>query len=735
MTHLVVRRPPKFHFKPGDYVYVNIPIVAKYEWHPFSISSAPENSEFIWLHIKSCGNWTKRLYQFASSARFDACNNTSLQLSGARGSVFGRGSIFAPTLNIPTNTSGSNTVVAASSARHSMRTRMSVILLSESHQHMISKSAILSKQLSTIGDEKEEEDAVCEEESRSQSQSTIKKVVSFGTDTLMQEEEAKSKTVIAVVPTKTETTMKKSVSYEPNSVVVVPPTRHKGILKVMMMQDNAKMDSKTTSLTVNGPESLDRSMESQVVGGNVETMPQKEEVEKTPSESTPKGSMIRKTVILTESNNLLNTAVEKEEANENQAHAAVIKQLKFDLEQLPLDRNTPRQQSLDQDKSTVFEHAPCYKKNRSKSIDVLIETNNGVKESCLDKLSEHFKSLDIQAHLSQEANKFDKMNLADEYFSRKGNFFSTLLLLKYKFGLKESEKDRKEVKEETPASPDLKKQVVVLNMNDEKDNNVSAATTGNSSNHDDNILGYMKLYRKHNRVSANTIGLDEQWRLKVFLDGPYGTPSQSIFDAEHAVLVAAGIGITPFASILQSLMNRYRRARASCPNCDYRIGQDPEFSTGEQALSVRKVDFIWITREQRSLEWFISMLSQMEIEQAKQLQIHQKHHHQSTTSSSKNPLFLETHLYVTSAKRQSDLRSISLHLTLDAICSQEDSHLIDGLKKRTHFGRPNWDIVLQSLIRKQKGKINMFYCGPPNLSGVLQKKCNEYNIVFKKEIF
>ena len=41
---------------------------------------------------------------------------------------------------------------------------------------------------------------------------------------------------------------------------------------------------------------------------------------------------------------------------------------------------------------------------------------------------------------------------------------------------------------------------------------------------------------------------------KVYIDGPYGTPSTHIFQAEHAVLIGAGIGVTPFASILQSIM-------------------------------------------------------------------------------------------------------------------------------------------------------------------------------------
>lgn len=42
VTHLVVQRPRSFRFRPGDYVYLNVPAIAAYEWHPFTISSAPE---------------------------------------------------------------------------------------------------------------------------------------------------------------------------------------------------------------------------------------------------------------------------------------------------------------------------------------------------------------------------------------------------------------------------------------------------------------------------------------------------------------------------------------------------------------------------------------------------------------------------------------------------------------------------------------------------------------------
>ena len=42
VTHLVLSRPPDFKFQAGDYIFIKIPLLAKYEYHPFTISSAPE---------------------------------------------------------------------------------------------------------------------------------------------------------------------------------------------------------------------------------------------------------------------------------------------------------------------------------------------------------------------------------------------------------------------------------------------------------------------------------------------------------------------------------------------------------------------------------------------------------------------------------------------------------------------------------------------------------------------
>ena len=76
----------RFSFKAGDYVFINIPTISRYyvfafhmlmllfikancrfEWHPFTISSAPELKDTFSLHIRAAGGWTKALHNYASN--------------------------------------------------------------------------------------------------------------------------------------------------------------------------------------------------------------------------------------------------------------------------------------------------------------------------------------------------------------------------------------------------------------------------------------------------------------------------------------------------------------------------------------------------------------------------------------------------------------------------------------------------------------------------------------------
>ena len=37
VTNLIIKRPAGFNFSPGDWVFIKIPEVARFEWHPFTI--------------------------------------------------------------------------------------------------------------------------------------------------------------------------------------------------------------------------------------------------------------------------------------------------------------------------------------------------------------------------------------------------------------------------------------------------------------------------------------------------------------------------------------------------------------------------------------------------------------------------------------------------------------------------------------------------------------------------
>ena len=66
---------------------------------------------------------------------------------------------------------------------------------------------------------------------------------------------------------------------------------------------------------------------------------------------------------------------------------------------------------------------------------------------------------------------------------------------------------------------------------------------------------------------------------------------------------------------------------------------------------------------------------------------------------------------------------------------QSQRDLITGLKARTKHGRPEWDDVLKDIISQDQGPITMFYCGNQNLAKTLRRKCEEFEIKFREEIF
>ncbi|CAF4579545.1 unnamed protein product [Rotaria sp. Silwood1] len=63
----IIVRPPYFNFNTGDYVNICFPRIVSYDWHPFTLSSCPENKDTLRIHISITsytGVLESLMYQF-----------------------------------------------------------------------------------------------------------------------------------------------------------------------------------------------------------------------------------------------------------------------------------------------------------------------------------------------------------------------------------------------------------------------------------------------------------------------------------------------------------------------------------------------------------------------------------------------------------------------------------------------------------------------------------------------
>ncbi|KAF3706013.1 NADPH oxidase 5 [Channa argus] len=162
--------------------------------------------------------------------------------------------------------------------------------------------------------------------------------------------------------------------------------------------------------------------------------------------------------------------------------------------------------------------------------------------------------------------------------------------------------------------------------------------------------------------------------------------------------------------------SRYRRRKQNCPNCNYSWCENIK----DSEMKLRKVDFIWINRDQKSFEWFVSLLTKLEMDQA---------------DEEPEGRFLEMHMYMTSALSKNDMKAIGLQMALDLLAKKEKRDSITGLRTRTQPGRPEWGKVFQKLSEENKGKVHVFYCGAPALAKVIKAQCEHFGFNFYKENF
>lgn len=204
------------------------------------------------------------------------------------------------------------------------------------------------------------------------------------------------------------------------------------------------------------------------------------------------------------------------------------------------------------------------------------------------------------------------------------------------------------------------------------------------------------LYSQFRDFTEKRNGQTTLPKIPVYLDGPYHSPSSHIYQSEYAVLIAGGIGVTPYASLLQSILHQ-RQAESSL-------------------LQLKKVHFYWFNRTQDSFEWLLEMLQKLEAEDSFDL--------------------FDLNLYLTGAPKDTNMQFITAYAAFDLLHQEHQVDLITGLKNQTQAGRPNWDQIFTQLKKKYPTEpVDVYYCGPRGLSGTLRRKCYHHKFSYRKENF
>uniref|UniRef100_A0A4W4DU28 FAD-binding FR-type domain-containing protein n=1 Tax=Electrophorus electricus TaxID=8005 RepID=A0A4W4DU28_ELEEL len=183
----------------------------------------------------------------------------------------------------------------------------------------------------------------------------------------------------------------------------------------------------------------------------------------------------------------------------------------------------------------------------------------------------------------------------------------------------------------------------------------------------------------HVRVVGDwTDVLCPDWKLccaacpRLYVDGPFGSPSEEVFNYEVSVCVAGGIGVTPFACIMHALLDEWRRYK------------------------LQRLYFVWVCRELNSFYWFAELLCGL----------HRKLWEQN------RPDYLNIRLYLTTAQELQNLTDEKYR----------------PLHSRLLIGRPKLKLLFEEIGRSnQHKKVGVFCCAPKGVSRELHKLCNSFS--------
>jgi predicted ferric reductase len=175
-----------------------------------------------------------------------------------------------------------------------------------------------------------------------------------------------------------------------------------------------------------------------------------------------------------------------------------------------------------------------------------------------------------------------------------------------------------------------------------------------------------------------------------YLDGPFGAPAEHFKNYEHLIFVASGVGVTPFSSILISMLYQLKKG---------------------ETLPYKAISFFWIQREYCKTDYLNNILEEIEIED-------------------KNKLF-DINIFITGAQQKYDCRSLFLAEGIDLAKKDNKGKSFNQIcSGNVYWGRPEWDIIFKKKtlkLRHEETKVGVFVCGNSAIVNDIYQVCENYN--------
>jgi predicted ferric reductase/Ca2+-binding EF-hand superfamily protein len=174
------------------------------------------------------------------------------------------------------------------------------------------------------------------------------------------------------------------------------------------------------------------------------------------------------------------------------------------------------------------------------------------------------------------------------------------------------------------------------------------------------------------------------------IDGPYGAPATNYNDYNKLILIASGVGATPFASILFDFLHRLKY---------------------DNKMQPIQVDFYWVIRKYSACTWLINLFKEIiENDVEKKLSIN---------------------LIFTGSNQKYDIRSFFLWHGLELL-KKERKEEVSEYCGNIFWGRPDWTEMFKKKRMEYKdlpnnSNVGVFVCGNYELSKDVYIACQQYS--------